>query len=320
MISVIIPSYNCAEYLVRSVNSVLHQTFIDLEVIVIDDGSTDHTPQVMRSLCESDTRVRYFRQDNRGVSAARNTGLRLAKGDLIYFVDADDAILPDALRHAHDVLNSTGARIAASHFSSIPLSKTSDKSLLRLLNDVGNITLYSPEQFATEVFYQSGKPNHSPCAKLFDSSLFDGIDFPDGVIYEDLDTIPDIILKADSIAQFDAPDYLYTQRPGSITHLFNIHRADVLDVTRRLHERMALRSLTLQRAAADRRLSANFNILLLTLRRNRHNETAEERRQYRAIIRQCIKTIRLLRKDTLRNPNVRLKNKLAVLLSYLLFP
>lgn len=91
-ISVIIPTYNRAHILERSIKSILAQTFDDFELIIVDDGSTDNTRNVVESMC--DIRIRYFYQENRGVSAARNAGAELAQGAYITFLDSDDEVIP----------------------------------------------------------------------------------------------------------------------------------------------------------------------------------------------------------------------------------
>lgn len=95
LVSVIVPAYNQGHYLRHAVQSALDQTAADLEVIVVDDGSTDDTAQVAQSF--TDARVRYVHQANRGLSGARNTGLREARGAFLTFLDADDAFLPDKM-------------------------------------------------------------------------------------------------------------------------------------------------------------------------------------------------------------------------------
>lgn len=96
-VSVIIPCYNGAEYLAEAVDSVLAQTFTDLECLIVDDGSTDHTRQVGEKLAEKDPRVKYFYKDNAGVAAARNFGVERAQGNWIQFLDADDWLHQDKL-------------------------------------------------------------------------------------------------------------------------------------------------------------------------------------------------------------------------------
>ena len=95
LVSVIIPAYNQGHYLGKAIKSVLEQTYTHFEIIVVDDGSTDNTAEVARSF--DDARIQYIYQDNRGLSAARNTGLRLAQGEFLSFLDSDDLFLPDKL-------------------------------------------------------------------------------------------------------------------------------------------------------------------------------------------------------------------------------
>ena len=90
-VSVVIPAYNCAEYVGQAVESVLHQTIADWEIIVVDDGSRDHTRLVLEKYSD---RIRYIYQQNQGVSIARNCGIELARGEFIAFLDADDYFSP----------------------------------------------------------------------------------------------------------------------------------------------------------------------------------------------------------------------------------
>lgn len=97
LFSVIVPVYNIRSYIGITLQSILDQTFKDFEIIVIDDGSTDGSRQIVEALAEKDRRLKLLRQDNSGVSAARNLGIENAKGDWIIFVDGDDALRRDAL-------------------------------------------------------------------------------------------------------------------------------------------------------------------------------------------------------------------------------
>lgn len=95
-VSVVIPTYNRAHLVGRAIQSVLNQTYQDFEIIVVDDGSTDNTEEVVKSF--NDPRIRYIRHDqNRGGSAARNTGIKMARGEYIAFQDSDDEWLPEKL-------------------------------------------------------------------------------------------------------------------------------------------------------------------------------------------------------------------------------
>lgn len=110
MISVVIPTYNREKTLMRAVQSVLDQTADDLEIIIVDDGSQDHTADVARSI--GDARVRYFRlMENRGAAHARNAGIRYANGEYIAFLDSDDAWEKDKLKKQLDALERTGCDV-----------------------------------------------------------------------------------------------------------------------------------------------------------------------------------------------------------------
>ena len=105
-LSVVIPAYNVGQYVAQCLQSVLSQSFTDFEVIVVNDGSTDNSAEIARSFADADSRVRVVDQPNGGLSAARNTGIDLASGKWLMFVDSDDMLLPDAmstlLALAHD--------------------------------------------------------------------------------------------------------------------------------------------------------------------------------------------------------------------------
>ena len=126
MISVVIPSYNCGEYLSRSVRSVLRQDFCDLEVVVVDDGSNDNTPEICADLSASDERVHVFRIENSGLSYARNYGLRKSSGEYIFFLDADDAITPECLGALYDAMINTASDIACCATKRVRLDKLRD--------------------------------------------------------------------------------------------------------------------------------------------------------------------------------------------------
>lgn len=111
LVSVVIPSYNRAGTLAEAARSVLHQTYPELELILVDDGSTDATPQLAEALAKEDARVRYVRQENAGACAARNHGAQLAKGEYIAFHDSDDVWYPEKLERQMAALQQTQADI-----------------------------------------------------------------------------------------------------------------------------------------------------------------------------------------------------------------
>ncbi|MGC8603005.1 MAG: glycosyltransferase family 2 protein, partial [Desulfomonilaceae bacterium] len=112
LVSVIIPTYNRAHLIERAVNSVLEQTYDKLEIIVVDDGSTDNTGNVLSQLQDGDSRVRYIRHEtNKGSQSARNTGIRNARGDYVAFLDSDDEWLPYKLEKQIPLFQNTERNI-----------------------------------------------------------------------------------------------------------------------------------------------------------------------------------------------------------------
>lgn len=112
MISVIIPIYNVEEYLEKCVNSVLNQTYSDLEIILVDDGSTDNSGKICDELKNKDNRIIVIHQENQGLSAARNAGIAKALGEYIAFVDSDDYIMEDMYETLYKNLEKTDADIS----------------------------------------------------------------------------------------------------------------------------------------------------------------------------------------------------------------
>ena len=96
-VTIVLPAYNASEYLTETINSVLSQTYADFELLVIDDGSTDNTRDIVNDFCQRDSRIRLISQKNQGVSVARNNGIKMARGEYIAFLDSDDLWVPDKL-------------------------------------------------------------------------------------------------------------------------------------------------------------------------------------------------------------------------------
>ena len=116
MISVIVPIYNTEKYLKRALNSLLKQTYQDLEILLIDDGSTDSSLKICQEYAKKDHRIKVFHQENKGVSVVRNFGLSVAKGEYISFLDSDDYMEPNMLQTLYQNLIDTESDISVCHY------------------------------------------------------------------------------------------------------------------------------------------------------------------------------------------------------------
>lgn len=299
LISVIIPVYNTETYLAPCLDSVLEQSYRNLEIIVINDGSTDFSLEILQKYSEKDDRIKFYNHDNEGLSVARNRGLDLATGDYITFLDSDDMLLPRSLEVMVKMIEKYSVDIVEGR---VIRGKTH-----------GNISppkiyhpkVYSSQEAISRVLYQK-ELLPSACGKLYKTSLFDNLRFEKGIIYEDLDIFYKLYDKAIKILWIDFPVYFYRDTDGSIINTWKIQRLDVLKVTERLEEYIKEKYPDLLPAAKDRRLSANFNMYSLC---SLYGETEKAN--------ECWEVIKSHRKISLFNSKVRLKNKAGILLSYL---
>ena len=212
-ISVIVPAYNAGRCLTACAASLFGQSFGDFELLLIDDGSTDDTAAVMAELARRDARVRLLAHEkNRGLSAARNTGLAEARGGYIAFVDADDEVLPAYLERLYALCASRNVRMAACNHTIV----RGGRRTKRFDADAGEKEMTAREA-ARELLYQRA-PDVSCWGKLYSRELFDGLAYPEGRIYEDSWLFPELLLRAERMAYTSEALYDYIQYGDSLSH------------------------------------------------------------------------------------------------------
>ncbi len=292
LISVIVPVYNVEGYLDACVTSITTQSYSNLEIILIDDGSTDRSGDMCDSLALSDSRIRVLHKSNGGLSDARNHGIDIATGSFIVFVDSDDTISPDAI--------STLYSLATEHNADIAMATFNNHCPHR-----GRIIPLSGLEAARLMLYQTNMDS-SAWNKLYRINLFSRHRFTKGIYYEDIDFVINLLFEVKKVVWTDRSLYNYTMRPASITGNFSLKRLDVLDVTDRIIANAAAHHPELLPAARDRSLSASFNMFVLLCRNGYANSLHADR---------CWRNIKSLRMASLFNPRVRLKNKLGILAS-----
>ncbi|WP_100486944.1 glycosyltransferase family 2 protein [Sporolactobacillus pectinivorans] len=211
-ISVIVPVYNVEHYLQRCIRSVLAQSFISLEIILVDDGSTDHSGRICDLYRKRDDRIRVIHKENGGLSDARNMGVRAATGKYIGFVDSDDFIDRDMYYWLYRTLIENTADIAEAGFLKA-YSDVAEKEN----NETGRVTVYSGRQAAV-----SGIVNHRCTTyawnKLYKRELWDTFSFPKGKLFEDEFTTYKVFHACTRVAVIDRKLYYYFQRKTSIAH------------------------------------------------------------------------------------------------------
>lgn len=299
-VSIIMPVYNAAEYLQRSIDSVLTQQFADWELILVDDGSTDDSPEICRRAAESDSRISVITKPNGGLSSARNAGLDRATGRYVTFVDSDDELYPHAISHLRHIAERYSVPVAvgqAAWSATKPEPETH-----RPITDVVN-----SRHWLADMLYQKPQRDNTAWGKLYDRHIFDDLRFYDGW-YEDLEIMPRILLRVARLATTDSTVYFYRRHPKSFISSWSEGRRDISPVTAKITDKfVADDDRLLIGAARHRQLSAAFN-LLTALLVNRPDDTKA--------IDECMATIKQLRKDVILDKNARLKNRVAALLSY----
>ncbi len=296
----IVPVFNAGAYLGECLESIASQTFTDLHVLIVDDESTDGSTDIAADFCRRDKRFELITIPHGGVSKARNIGIDRANGRYIGFVDADDRLYPHSIATLVDALESTGAQVCvgrpevSSHYRDIaPQNHTPE--------------VMDYETAMKKALYQSIILN-SPWGMLMDRRLLgDNIRFDETIRYEDLDAFYRFYEGADKIAFLPETVYFYRQYAGSFMHQWSPNRLDALEVTDRIVGYMHRHHPSVARAAADRRFSAHFNLLLLMLKEGVDDKESISR---------CLAIIRQERMHTLTDKNVRLKNKLGAIASW----
>ena len=208
LISIVIPVFNVRDYIKQCVDSVIRQTYSELEIILVDDGSTDDSGQICDEYEKQDCRIKVIHKANGGLSDARNAGIRVATGKYIGFVDSDDWIEPEMYEKLYAVICDGKAEISICGF----FREYRNKSLKCCCKETLSL---SSEQALGELIKGSNVQDHA-CTKLFLRDLWQGVDFPAGMYFEDIRTIYKLIAKAGRVQVINAPLYHYRQRKGSI--------------------------------------------------------------------------------------------------------
>lgn len=180
-ISIIIPCYNAEKYIDRCIKSVMNQTYRNLEIILVNDGSTDGTGVLLESYRKRDIRIFVLKQENRGAGAARNAGLDVARGKYVGFVDSDDWIEPDMYEYLKNLMDTGGADIAACDYIS------ADKYYLKKNDKQERIVILNHKELMRKFFRMHGEKScYSVCNMLYKTETINGVRFPEGAITEDL--------------------------------------------------------------------------------------------------------------------------------------
>lgn len=208
LVSIIVPVYNVENYLVECVDSLVMQTYSNIEIILVDDGSKDLSGKICDELAASDARIRVVHKVNGGLSSARNAGMEVAKADFYTFVDSDDTVTPDFVETCIFEMEKYSSDIVSFNMSS-------ERTNLKV-----GFPAYTENMSVEEALYcifAEEKMTTSASGKLYRADLWSDIRFPEGFIFEDFGTIYKVFLKAKSICVSQESKYYYRPNPTGIT-------------------------------------------------------------------------------------------------------
>lgn len=221
-VSVVVPVYNVEAYLSKCVESIIHQTFREIEIILVDDGSKDNSLALANELAQKDDRIVVYHKENGGLSSARNYGIDRASADLITFVDSDDYLDLDMIEVLYRGLTENNTDMSVCTFYDVYPGSTPEQNK-------------NAEQFvagkedAMKIVLEAKLASVVAVAKLYKKELFDKVRYPEGKIAEDAFVIIELLDQCDRIFITTQRKYYYFHRENSITtSTFNARNTDVI--------------------------------------------------------------------------------------------
>ena len=231
LISIIVPVYNVEKYLKRCVDSLLQQTYKNIEIILVDDGSPDNCGIICDDYANKHDNIKILHQKNQGLSAARNNGVKISRGEYISFVDSDDYVITEYIEILYSALIQYGADISAAGIFYVTNEKVSpSEPPEKVYSD-----LLTKEKMIFKMYHYEGT-NDACWGKLYKRSIIEDNPFPVGKMYEDLITVGKIVSECDKIAYSSKCIYYYVKCENSILNskLTQKHIDDGIDAAKQL--------------------------------------------------------------------------------------
>ena len=301
LISVIVPVYNVEKYLPMCVDSIIGQTYRNLEIFLVDDGSPDNCGRICDEYAQKDKRIKVIHKKNGGLSDARNVAIDIAKGEYITFVDSDDYLSLDFIEQLYLLAIQTDSEIAISNFF---FFKEPKRELEVAYKKMPKMSVYSSKEALCALLYQNNIET-SAWGKLYKTSLWKEIRFPKGRLFEDIATIYKSFLLSKRIVTISLPLYYYRIRSDSIMgkEFYPKKMEAVTSSKMMLDDIFLLKDKELCKAATCRYVSMCFNILFQTTQKSK-----EEQFIYAEIKR--------YRWNIILDKNARFKSRVALILSF----
>lgn len=304
LISVIIPIYNAEKYISKMMKALSKQTYSNIEIILVDDGSKDSSFQICEKYASELSRVQAFRKENGGAASARNYGFRKSKGKYITFVDADDWITEDYIEFLYDLMVDNEADISICGY------KKCFQYPVIFENKHNPVRIFTAEEALENLLYRRNLTN-SPCLKLLKREMFEEFMFPEGMLYEDLAVVYQWLGASRRIVYSPDVKYYYFQRQGSSMHSsFNRKKWDLIRISEIIRKYICQKYPMLE-------AGANSRLFISSLQMVREVPLGKKYKPYRIKLR---KNIRWLRLEIFLDKRTDKKTKVLAIASYLPYP
>lgn len=308
LVSIIIPVYNVEKFVKKSILSAMNQTYQNLEIVVVNDGSTDNSDKICHELEKEDNRVKVYDKKNGGVSSARNFGIKHATGEYIMFLDGDDILTINAVEGLLEIIQKEKADICIG--KGITVSETANIYSEPILQNK-YIKVFNAEDAIANALYEIDF-SLSCHKKLYKRDTFKNISFPIGKTFEDLATIYKVFLNSNKIVYVNFYMYYYILRAGSIVSSLNpLKNTDFLDSALEVQKYIAKNKPKLLKAANYKLFSAALELFVKYPLSNK--QLSVQNKEDKKTI---WKTIKKYRAEIFMNSKSRTKYRILSFVSY----
>ena len=304
LISIVVPVYNVMNYLEECINSIRYQTYTNIEIILVNDGSTDASRLICQKLVQKDNRIYYYEKQNSGLSDTRNVGIDYANGEYIMFVDSDDLLSNEIVERLYELCIKYECEVAIGdivHFFD------GEKPIYKACTEKYKM---KQDEAICNFLYQK-KISTSACGKLYNSKIVKNNKFLSGILYEDNLFLSELFEKVSCIGYSNFGGYGYRHRNDSITTKnFSVRDMDILLIGKKIIEKYEDNGSKIKYAVHAYQVNNCLRIYL----------TAPEEEQYANQIAYCQNYIHNYSKELILYSKARLKLKIAVILFELNIP
>ena len=276
LISVIVPVYNVEKYLEKCLESIINQTYKNIEIILVDDGSTDKSKVICDEYKKKDERIVLIHKPNGGLSDARNEGIKLAKGKYITFVDSDDYLELEYIEYLYNLIKKCNCKISISSY----YIENEKKERIDMGKNYKEKVL-NTEEAISRMLCEEGF-TVSACAKMYEKELFNDIKYPKNKLCEDNGTTYLLLEKCEKIAYGNLSKYIYIKRQESIMNSkFSIKKMDLIELTDEMAKHLYDKMPSIRESIIKRQMHARFSVLrqIVFSKDEEHEELAKKIRK-----------------------------------------